>query len=218
MAELTTTSYLILGMLTRSDRSAYDLAQQMSLGLSQLWPRAERQMYNAPKLLLSEGLVTATKESVGRRERTVYSITEEGRAALRQWLSTEARPSSLEFEAIVRVLLADQGDIEDLRTTLRAIAAQALLQREQFVLHAAHIVDTEGGTYPERRHLTALTNRFMIGHFTHIVDWATWALGEVESWPDAVTPADSHWEDSREILATVAALGATLTPDASTEG
>ena len=81
MSELTTTSYLILGLLTSRDWSAYELAEQVGRGVTELWPRADRQLYNAPKRLVAEGLVKATKEATGRRERTVYSITRKGRTA-----------------------------------------------------------------------------------------------------------------------------------------
>lgn len=113
MAKLTTTSYLILGMLSSRDRSAYELAEQVDKGLTEIWPRARRQIYNAPRQLAEQGPVTATKVAVGRRPRAVYSITPAGRAALREWLATDPKRVSLEFEGMIHLLLADQGTIED---------------------------------------------------------------------------------------------------------
>ena len=95
MTRLTTTSYLILGLLTSRDWSAYELAEQVGKGVTEIWPRASRQLYNAPKQLVEQGLISAVTEQTGRRQRTLYSITEPGRAELRRWLSTEAKPPSL---------------------------------------------------------------------------------------------------------------------------
>jgi PadR family transcriptional regulator AphA len=45
-----------------------------------------------------------------------------------------------------------------------------------------------------------LANRFMIGHFTHISDWAEWALTETDTWSDTTSPATTHRERSCAIL------------------
>jgi hypothetical protein len=87
--------------------------------------RARRQLYNAPKQLVEHGLANASREPAGARHRTIYSITESGRAALRAWLSTDARPAALEVEGMLHVLLADQGSLEDLERTLEQILQQA---------------------------------------------------------------------------------------------
>jgi PadR family transcriptional regulator, regulatory protein AphA len=189
LTQLTTTSYLILGLLSSRDWSAYELAEQIGKGVTEIWPRASRQLYNAPKQLVEQGLVSAVKQRTGRRQRTVYSITDSGRAELRRWLSTEAKPPSLEFEAMVHVVLADQGSLEDLQNTLERVVQQANEARELFESHREFIDATEGGTFPERQHLFVLSSAFMIGHFTHMAAWATWALGEVRTWRDATGPA-----------------------------
>ena len=199
MTALTTTSYVILGVLTSRDWSAYELAEQVGRGLSDVWSRADRQRYNAPKRLVELGLAEATTEATGKRTRTVYSITDEGRAALADWLSEPPRQLSMEFEGMVRVLLADQGSLDDLRQDLRAIAEQAQASLDQYAVFAEYMRET-GGTFPERIHTFALANRFMIGQYTHLVDWANWALAEVDRWPDTVTPAETGIDRAREIL------------------
>ena len=182
MAELTTSSYLILGMLTTRDWSAYELAGHIKRGLTEVWPRAERGMYNVPKRLADEGLVTATHEMVGRRQRTIYSITSTGRTALKQWLKTESKAPSLEFEAMIHVLLADQGELTDLRRTLATTLRQAREGRDLFQSLWEYRDSTDGGMFPERRHLSVLANKFMLGHYSHMAEWAEWALAETDSW------------------------------------
>jgi DNA-binding PadR family transcriptional regulator len=198
--DLTTTSYLILGMLTSRDWSAYEIAAQVGRGLDEVWPRADRQRYNAPKRLLEKGLVTARTEATGKRERTVYSITAAGRQALTDWLATESRPPALEFEGMVRVILADQGSIDDLRANLETMRAQAIEKRSIFLLHAETMLSDDRSSFPERRHVLTLGNRFMLDHFTHVAEWADWALEQIESWPDTASPADTHRPQVTAIL------------------
>ena len=83
---------------------------------------------------------------------------------------------------MVKVLIASDGTIADLRATLELIEAQAVEARALFAAHAAFIAAT-GGTFPERRHLFAMVNRFMIGHYDHVIEWAQWALAETSTWP-----------------------------------
>lgn len=206
--DLTTTSYVVLGMLVSRDLTAYDISELFGRGVGELWPRAGRQHYNAPKKLLERGLVTARADAVGARPRTVYSITDEGRAALTAWLAERSRPSALEFEGMMRVLFADQGSIEDLRSNLRTMREQADATRRLFGRHAVTLRDTTVATFPERQHLMALANRFMVGHFSHIVEWSDWALAEIEDWPDTTTPATSHRDRTETMLDASARLGA----------
>ena len=195
---LTPTSYTILGLLALRSWSGYQLTRQVRRGLGQLWPRAERQLYNDPKRLVDKGYVTATKEQVGRRARTTYAITRSGRAALRRWLGTTARPPSLEFEGMVRVLFADQGTLPQLRTTLQDIADQARTARAEYAGWAAFMVD-DGGDFPTRMHTNALAMRFMMGHFSHVIAWAEWALHVTTTWPDTKTPATTWAPDAAAI-------------------
>lgn len=204
MAKPTTTTYLILGMLASRAWSAYEIAEQIGQGLTELWPRAARGLYIAPKRLVEDGFARAKTEATGRRKRTVYSITSNGHRALRQWLATDAKPPALEFEGMIRVLLADEGDLEDLRRNLRLMVEQADEKRHMFAQHAAFMEANAGGTHPERRHLLALANLFMIGHYSHIVDWANWALRQTETWPDTRSPATTHVEQTTATLRSVA--------------
>lgn len=198
--DLNTTSYLILGMLTSRDWSAYEIAAHVGKGLDDVWPRADRQRYNTPKRLLEKGLVTARTEATGKRQRTVYSITPAGRQALTDWLSTESHPPALEFEGMVRVALATEGSIEDLRATLELMREQALAKRAIYLGHAEFMLEQDGGTFASMAHLLTLNNRFMLDHFSHIVEWADWALEQTGTWPDTTTPASTHRSQSRAIL------------------
>lgn len=196
--ELTTTAYILLGLLSARDWSAYQLAEQLGRGVDKFWPRADRQRYAILARLREEGLVDAREEATGRRSRTVYSITDAGRAALSAWLDEASRPPALEFEGMVRLLLSETGTIEGIRRTITSIRDQAVEDRAVFV-GIAMLVSETGGIFPQRRHLTGLVNTYMIGHFDHMIAWADWALEESASWDDASSPA-ADGDASRRLL------------------
>jgi PadR family transcriptional regulator, regulatory protein AphA len=181
--ELTTTSYAILGLLAIGDWTTYELAQQMQRSLRNFWPRAERRIYDEPKLLVAKGLAQARTGYTGRRPRTVYAITEAGRAALRAWLASPGAGPSLEFEALLKVFLADQGDKEALLANLRAIRAWAVDEHRRGIALVRDYLQT-GGPFPERLHLITLMVRFLGFEWaTAVHRWATWAEEEVQRWP-----------------------------------
>jgi len=209
MAELTTTSHAILGLLARRDCTTYELAQQMRRKLHHVWPRAERKLYEEPRRLVEAGYATSVKDMIGRRARTIYSITPAGRDALKEWLSTPIDAPSFEFEGMVRVLFSDQADVESLRETLQRIKIQADEERRRFELAAEAADrkngDTYTGTGPSRQAINALSRRFMVEHYEHMGDWARWALSEVDRWDDtsrssAIDPDHSRPESSIDVV------------------
>ena len=191
MQSLTTTSYVILGLLALRRWSTYELAQQMQRSLPYYWPRAESHIYEEPRKLVDHGLATAKREFVGRRPRTVYSITVKGRRALKRWLGEPGRGPLVEFEGLVKVLFAEQGTKGQLLATLRSIGADANRTREHHSALAADLAGT-GGPFPERLHVNALVFKFMWEQADMLARWTAWAEQEVTRWPeDASQPTDS---------------------------
>jgi DNA-binding PadR family transcriptional regulator len=181
--ELTTTSYAILGLLAIGEWTTYELAQQMQRSLRNFWPRAERRIYDEPKLLVAHGLAQARTEHTGRRPRTIYAITPKGRAALRAWLAQPGAGPSLEFEALLKVFLADQGDKQALLANLRGIRTWAEEEHRRGIQLVRDYLQT-GGPFPDRLHLIALIVRFLGFEWAAAVHrWASWAEQEVQRWP-----------------------------------
>lgn len=217
MAELTTTSYAILGLLALRDHTTYELAKQMQRTVGIIWPRAERKLYDEPKRLAQAGYAEAAKDLVGRRRRTTYSITPAGRQALARWLGTEPEPATLEFEGMLRVLFADQGSIDQLRLSLQTVAAHANTSRAHFAEMAAGILATDS-EYPHRAHVNALGMRFMTAYFDQTTAWANWALGVIDGWDDTTTPARTWAAEAADIFADAARPRTRTEPGKNTAG
>ncbi len=179
---LTTTSYVILGHLALRTWSTYELAKQMKRSTRHYWPRAESKIYEEPKKLVAHGLATATREYTGRRSRTVYAITDNGRKALRRWLDEPGQPPVVEFEGVVKVLFGEQGTKDQLLATLRSIREQAQRTRDEHVALAADLAQT-GGPFPDRLHVNELVFKFMWEQTETVIRWATWAEEHVVRWP-----------------------------------
>ena len=185
----TPTSYAVLGLLSVRSWTTYELAKQVQRSLNWFWPRAERKLYDEPKQLASRGWAVATERYTGKRRSREYAITDEGRAALAQWLGEPPAPRTLEFEGMVKVFFADSGDLDQLRSTLRGIIAEAEAR-----VTAIGTMATEGTPFPERRHISALALPLALEQETAVLRWARWALEQVDSWKDTRDAGD--WDDA----------------------
>ncbi|WP_435209076.1 PadR family transcriptional regulator [Streptomyces sp. bgisy034] len=197
---LTTTSYAILGLLAVRPWSTYELARQMDRSLGRLWPRAQSKIYEEPKKLVRRGLALAERGSVGRRPRTVYSITPQGRRLLADWLREPGAGPVLESEQLLKVFFADSGTTADALATLHAARVWAA-ERNEDNLAAARAYLAGQGAFPERAAQTLLVGRFLTDYYCLVATWADWAATIVVGWPenprDAVAAADEIAETVR---------------------
>jgi PadR family transcriptional regulator, regulatory protein AphA len=186
---LTTTGYALLGLLFTRPYTPYELSRQMKRDLHFCWPRAERGIYYEPKHLVERGLATATAERIGKRKRTVYSITPAGRRAFLRWLEEgDAAPPQLECEAILRATFAHRGSKEALERALDGLRDHAAEMRAQLAAQAREYART-GGPFPDQLHLIALTGRFLIDYTALLTRWTEWAQAQVRDWP---SPGSAH--------------------------
>ena len=182
------TTYAVLGLLAVQPWSTYELTRQMEHSLGRIWPRAQSKLYEEPKKLVALGLATAEEETVGRRPRTVYAITEAGREALAQWLQEPGEGPVLEFEQLVKLSFAEHGTREDALRTIAAARTWAE-QRNKDNLATAQQYAAGHGPFQHRAAQSMLAGAFFTDFYAMVAHWAEWATTQVEGWPDDPTEA-----------------------------
>ena len=193
------TSYAVLGLLSVRTWTTYELAKQVQRSLNWFWPRAERRLYDEPKQLVAHGLATATKEFTGQRPRTVYGITDAGRAALRDWLGQPSSPRAVESEAMLKVFFSDAGNLDQLTATLEGMVSEAQERLSQ-------LADLAGSAehqpaFPHRLHISALALRLHLDQELTTLRWARWAQEQVALWRDTTDPGSwDHLAQHRELV------------------
>jgi PadR family transcriptional regulator, regulatory protein AphA len=182
-SRLTTTSYAVLGLLAIRPWSTYELTRQMDRSLGRLWPRAASKLYEEPKKLVAHGLASSHRERVGRRPRTVYAITREGRRALAGWLREPGSGPVLESEQAIKLFFADHGSRDDALATVAAARAWAEDRNADNRATARAYLAGEG-PFQERLAVNLITGRFLTDFYRMVADWADWAAEQIEGWPD----------------------------------
>lgn len=147
--ELTLFSYEILGLVGRTGVGPHDLRRMVRRGRMLDWA-GESQYYTEPKRLAKLGYLDARKERGRTGDRTVYTLTDKGLEALRDYARTPVGFTPLKSEALLRLLIADlvgeaptrqsiaalRGDIADLSARLdeAEASAEALPHRRKYLL------------------------------------------------------------------------------------
>jgi DNA-binding PadR family transcriptional regulator len=148
MPELSLFSYEIMGLVGQGGAAPHDLLRMAQRGRILDWA-GESQYYVEPKRLAKLGYLEARKEPGRTRPRTVYTLTDKGLDALREYARTPVTLTPVKSELLMRLLIADiageevtresvatlRDDIADLRERLAesAAAADALPHRAKYL-------------------------------------------------------------------------------------
>lgn len=179
---MTTSSYAVLGLLDLKPWTGYELTHQAQRSLRYAWPKSERLLYSEPKKLVELGFATTHTEAIGNRSRNVYEITDEGRRVLSEWTNSRTQPPRIEVEALLRLLFADHGTIEDLLGALDELESDIGEHHQAIVELMGSYLDG-GHPFPQRTHLSVLFATFQIEIFKSIERWIDFAREEISHWP-----------------------------------
>jgi DNA-binding PadR family transcriptional regulator len=111
----------ILACLTERPMTGYELAKTFDASIGFFWKADHQQIYRELSRLRDKGHVQG-REVVqsGKPNKLVYTLTAEGRAALKHWAARPSVPPSIKDDLLVRLYALDCVDIEPLRTDLMA--------------------------------------------------------------------------------------------------
>ena len=111
----------ILVCLTERPMTGYELAKTFDTSIGFFWRADHQQIYRELARLRDRGHIQG-REVVqsGKPNKLVYTLTSEGRAALRHWAARPSSPSSIKDDLLVRLYALDSIDIDPLRDDLMA--------------------------------------------------------------------------------------------------
>ncbi|HYZ27547.1 MAG TPA: helix-turn-helix transcriptional regulator [Thermoleophilaceae bacterium] len=153
--ELSLFSYEILGLVGREGAGPHDLLRMAKEGRMLAWA-GESQYYTEPKRLARLGYLAARKEPGKTRERTVYTLTDKGREALREYARTPATFIPLKSDALLRLLICDLVGEDATRESLAAL-------RDEIADIESRLDDAERRAHdlPHREKYLLLVTRFL---------------------------------------------------------
>jgi DNA-binding PadR family transcriptional regulator len=155
MPKLTPFSYAVLVLVGEGGAGAHDLVRMMRQGQHVFWAASASQWYAEPKRLAEVGLLDAERTPGRTHERTHYTLTDAGRAALREWLAQPSAFTRIQSEPVVRLLGAEYADPGALAASLESLR-EPLAEAYEALEQQLTVVDE----LPHRADVIAINHRF----------------------------------------------------------
>lgn len=124
--ELSATAYVILGMVSREPRSGYEIKAAVDNTTRFFWAASYGQIYPELKRLSEAGLIEGIDASRGDRKRTIYEITADGEAELKDWLRKPPETVEMREEGLLKLFFAGVLKPAEAVETLRSMRRHRL--------------------------------------------------------------------------------------------
>ena len=128
---LSPTAYVILGFLSWGPHSGYDIKGLVDESTRFFWAASYGQIYPELRRLAEAGLIEGAERPQGGRQRTVYSLTPEGSACLREWLADAPEAFEMRDEGLLKLFFASASP-QTAVSTIEAKRRKHLETLEQF--------------------------------------------------------------------------------------
>ena len=101
--------------------TGYELAKTFDSSIGFFWKADHQQIYRELTRLRERGHVQAREVvQTGKPNKLVYTLTDDGKAALRHWAARPSSPPSIKDDMLVRLCALEAIDIEPMRADLMA--------------------------------------------------------------------------------------------------
>jgi PadR family transcriptional regulator, regulatory protein AphA len=169
-SELSTSAYVLMGMLSQSPMSGYDIKQFADVSTRHFWAISYGQIYPELRNLVELGLIDAQSAPSGSRQRTLYSLTPLGREELVDWLSiTQLRAVEVRDEMLLRLFFADILDLEKRVELLRAMVRRHLDTLRNLEVHEPVAAAGGPSLQLETLRFGIAFHRFCADHFNDLI-------------------------------------------------
>lgn len=123
----------LLGILNYSEMTGYELSRTFKDSLSFFWQAQTSQIYRELNKMEENGLLSSRIEiQTDKPNKRIYSITDEGKAELQNWLGMDMTDEMLptRSEALLRLFFSSERTTED---TIKSLEHIVEIYRKQLV-------------------------------------------------------------------------------------
>ncbi len=103
---------VILGLLSHEELTGYEIKKRMDTTLKYFWSASYGSIYPALSDLVKRGLATKREDTENKRNKLIYTITEEGRSYLNEWLKMPIEKDELRYETLLKLFFGNEQGAE----------------------------------------------------------------------------------------------------------
>lgn len=172
---MTPLEYKLMGLLSRQPMSGYDLTRILKQRFTPFGSISHTQIYPALASLEKQGIVRfqIVEQQSGRPNKKVYDLTDEGRAALQEWVES---PTPLTIQKDEFFLKAYSLWLANPERMIERFREQANLHQEQLehyqqALQSQRVASHAGPDDVNVDELSAGLYRYVIGYEQNYLAW-----------------------------------------------
>jgi len=144
MKKENTTRYAILGLLSINPCSGYDLKKMADMSISHFWSENYGHIYPVLRSLEEDGLVTReSSQTPGRPPKSIYRMTEKGRAVLNDWLRKPVEYHPFRNELLLKIFFGEELPVSNVMEKLQRERKRQAESLETFLGIEAMLRNTE---------------------------------------------------------------------------
>lgn len=163
--------YVVLGYLSWQPMTGYDIKKLIADSETLPWSASNNQIYRALVQLHEDEWVSKTIENqVGAPDRHIYSITETGKQALREWVAGEPEPPHTKKPFLNQLMWADCLDAQEMDGLFEAYL-NAVGEKLFFLRVQADERPNMPERTPRERYLWDMIHKNWIDQYEVELDW-----------------------------------------------
>lgn len=125
---------VILGLLSHEELTGYEIKKRMDTTLKYFWNASYGSIYPALNDLVNRGLATKREDTKSKRNKFIYTITENGRDYLKKWLSLPVEKDELRYETLLKLFFGSEKGEDQALIHIEAFEKKI----EEELLHLLH--------------------------------------------------------------------------------
>jgi PadR family transcriptional regulator, regulatory protein AphA len=144
--------FALLGLLAVEPASGYDLKRAINRSTYFIWNATGPQIYTTLHKLREEGFLTSEAlEQRGKPDKQIHTITDEGRAALKAFMSEPIRAAVTRDEVLLRIFFGNFANPKAMRREIEAYLERIREERSTMEATDARITAHPGRKHEARR-------------------------------------------------------------------
>lgn len=165
---------VILGLLSHEELTGYEIKKRMDTTLKYFWGASYGSIYPTLSDLVDRGLAIKRADKESKRNKLIYTITEEGKIYLKEWLKLPVEKDILRYETLLKLFFGNEAGAKQIMIHINAF--QEKIEKEiPFLLYAEenlkkHIKEDSTHKY------YLLTVQFGLKTYHAYLDWCKEAI------------------------------------------
>lgn len=160
---------MILGLLSHEELTGYEIKKRMDTALKYFWGASYGSIYPTLSGLVERGLANRREAGENKRNKLIYTITEEGRHYLKEWLKNPVEKDELRYETLLKLFFGKEQGAEQALVHIQAFREKVC--KELPYLLGARQVLKEHLKEDETHKYYLLTVEFGIKTYQTYLEW-----------------------------------------------